>query len=329
MNTKLKAGSAIAFDIGHSTVKVAAAGKKFMFPSVAVAALRISDKAESQIAEREKVIFNGKQWFFGETALLQGGLNWATGLSDDWIYQPEHSVLFLGALKKLEQDRIELPEMIVLGLPVQALKSDKPHKEKLIQQISDLVPNIEIKVIPQPFGAFSNITFDPSGRPAADNLIHMISWAIVDVGFYTTDFILMNRGHWIEMASDSCPGMSIAAEHLMHLLAEKNIKIDMADADAALQKKALTYFGKVIDIKSEVAESLSIASSKIIDTAERYFAPYVSKLNGILVAGGGASAVLEGLHAKWPHVVLAEDSRMSVAEGMRRYGEAALLARSR
>jgi plasmid segregation protein ParM len=321
--------SVAAFDIGHSTVKVSASGKKFMFPSVAIPALRISDKNESAVADREKVIHAGKPWFFGETALLQGGLNWATGLSDDWIDSPEHSVLFLGALKKLEQEQIEPPSMVVMGLPVQAMKSEKSHADRLLASVSGLLPNAEIKIVPQPFGAFSNITLDANGRPVPERLIHLISWAVIDIGFYTTDFILMNRGHWIEMASDSCPGISMAAEHLMQRLANKNIKIDMADADAALRQRSLNYYGQPVDIQEDVAEAIAIASSKIIDTAERYFAPHASKLNGVLVAGGGAQAVIDGLNAKWPHVMLAEDPRMSVVEGMRRFGEAALFVRSR
>jgi plasmid segregation protein ParM len=321
--------SVAAIDIGHSTVKVAALGKKFMFPSVAIPALRISDKHESAVADLEKVIHNGKAWFFGETALLQGGMNWATGLSDDWIDSPEHSVLFLGALKKLEQEQVEPPSMVVMGLPVQAMKSEKSHSDRLVASISNLLPGVEVKVVPQPFGAFSNITLDANGRPIPERLIHMISWAVIDIGFYTTDFILMNRGHWIEMASDSCPGISMAAEHLMQRLANRNIKIDMADADAALRQRSLTYFGQNVDITEDVEEALSIAASKIIDTAERYFAPHASKLNGVLVAGGGAQSVIKGLKAKWPHVMLAEDPRMSVVEGMRRFGEAALSARAR
>lgn len=328
MNSKVKLNVA-GIDIGHSTVKVSAGGKKLMFPSVAIPALRISDKNEAAIADREKVFHNGKPWFFGETALLQGGSNWATGLSDDWIDQPEHSVLFLGAMKKLEQERVESPNMIVMGLPVQAMKSEKSHSDRLIHAISSLASDAEIKVVPQPFGAFSNLTLDTMGRPIPERLIHMISWAIIDVGFHTTDFILMNKGHWIEMASDSCPGIALAAEHLMQRLADKNIKIDMADADAALRQKSITYFGQTLDIRADADEALSIAANKIIDTADRYFSPHASKLHGILVAGGGASCVYDGLKAKWPHVTLAEDSRMAVVEGMRRFGEAALIARSR
>jgi plasmid segregation protein ParM len=319
----------VAIDIGHSTVKVATEGVKFMFPSVASPALRISDAQESIIAEREKVAFNGKQWFFGETALLQAGLNWATGLSDDWIDQHEHSVLFLGALKKLEQQGITDPDLIVIGLPVQAMKSDRGHVERLLNSIAPLAPKAEIKVVPQPFGAFSSITLSQTGNPISDRPVHLISWAVIDVGFYTTDFILMNRGHWIEMASDSCPGISLAAEHLMHRLASRNVKIDMSDADAALRQKSVTYFGTLTDVTEEVSEATAIAAGKIIDTAERYFAPYASKLNGVLVAGGGAPAVIDGLKAKWPHVQIADDPRMSVVEGMRRFGEAVLIARAR
>ena len=328
MNSKQKQ-TVVAIDIGHSTVKVSTSGKKLIFPSVATSALRISDQNEAIVADREKVFLNSKPWFFGETALLQGGMNWATGLSDDWIDSQEHAVLFLGALKKLEQVEIGTPNLIIAGLPVQAMKPEMTHVDRLKRSFSELCPNSEIKVVPQPYGAFSNITLDVNGLPQPDRLIHHISWAVIDVGFYTTDFILINKGHWIEMASASCPGISMAAEHLMQRLSNKSIKIDMADADAALRQQSISYFGKQIDIKEDITESISIASSKIIDTADRYFSPHASKLNGIYVSGGGAASVIEGLKSKWPHVVIAEDPRMAVVEGMRRFGEFSVLSRQR
>ncbi len=313
--------TAVGIDIGHSTVKVSGDGFKFMFPSVAIPALRISDPGEAASAELEKVSLNGKPWFFGDTALVQGGHNWATGLSDDWIATQEHTALIQGALKKLEQRGIPTPDVVVVGLPVQSMKS-QGSKDQLRGVLQGILPNANVQVVPQPFGAFSTITLDVNGRPDPQNLVHLISWAIIDIGFYTTDFILMNRGRWVEMASASCPGISMAAEHLMQLLAAKDIAIDMSVADAALRNGSLTYFGKQTEVAAEVKESLEMAASKIIDTADRHFTPHASKLNGILVCGGGAPVVMDLLAQKWPHVTMAADHRMCVVEGMRRLGKA-------
>ena len=55
--------------------------------------------------------------------------------------------------------------------------------------------------------------------------------------------------------------------------------------------------------------------------------PYVRKLDGVLLAGGGAPIVHPHIQAKWPHAYLADKPRLAVAEGMRRFGMALLLAR--
>ena len=111
-------------------------------------------------------------------------------------------------------------------------------------------------------------------------------------------------------------------------LAVRNIKINMADADKALKTKFIPNFGKRIDITEEANEALSIAASKIIDTAERLFAPFVSRLNGVLVTGGGTPIVKNGLEEKWEHAVFPDDHRMTVVLGMRKLGEFMALQRS-
>ena len=318
---------AAGIDIGHSMVKIASGSHKIMFPSVAIPAFPISDQKTAEMAKRETVRVGGKDWFFGDTALNQSQ-TWATGLNDDWINSPEHCALILGAVKKLADLGVPAPDIVVAGLPIQAIKADPESKNRLAKQFEKLLPNTAISIVPQPYGAFCDITLSDNGTPDPKNLAHMISWAVIDIGFYTTDFIIIKEGLWIEMASSSCPGISLAAEHLVQSLALRNIKINMADADKALKTKFIPNFGKRIDITEEANEALSIAASKIIDTAERLFAPFVSRLNGVLVTGGGTPIVKNGLEEKWEHAVFPDDHRMTVVLGMRKLGEFMALQRS-
>jgi plasmid segregation protein ParM len=63
-----------------------------------------------------------------------------------------------------------------------------------------------------------------------------------------------------------------------------------------------------------------VLSNEIVDTAARLIEPYARKLNGVIVAGGGAEFMFQELSRRWPHAVKPSSPRFSVAEGMRRYG---------
>ena len=68
---------------------------------------------------------------------------------------------------------------------------------------------------------------------------------------------------------------------------------------------------------------------EVVDTATRLMEPYARRLDGVIVAGGGADMVYGVLRDRWPHAIKAEDPRFSVAEGMRRFGAALSLVRAK
>lgn len=313
--------SVVGIDIGHSAVKAAARhDKSIFFPSIAIPAVQISDSTERRLAERETVTVEGKEWFFGQTALLQSGGRWASGLTDNWIEQAHHTALLAGALKKLQHDGIANPAVVALGLPVKLMKPYRKKLEAIARKV--LGEQTEILIVPQPIGAYSTLTLDINGQPNRECMINEVSWAVIDVGFYTTDIILMMEGRWVEVASDSEFGMSHAAEHLQRILSEKGIDIDLDIAEQGIRTNKIRHFG-VKEVTEEVRHSLANTSSQILDTAVRLLDPFASRLDGVLVAGGGAEAIAQyGLGDQWPNVKIANNPRFAVAEGLRRLGEA-------
>jgi len=83
--------------------------------------------------------------------------------------------------------------------------------------------------------------------------------------------------------------------------------------------KADRNFSAKIDVTNEVGEAVSILSNEVVDTAARLMEPYARKLDGVIVAGGGADFMFETIKKRWPHAVCPQAPRMSVAEGMRRF----------
>jgi len=99
------------------------------------------------------------------------------------------------------------------------------------------------------------------------------------------------------------------------------------DAEEMLRTKRMKDMGRVVDLSKEVEDSVNEIVTLVEDESNRLMKDKVRRLDGILVAGGGAPLVIEKFTEKWPHSVLSENPRFSVSEGMRRFGEADLRRR--
>lgn len=327
-----KPGDSIGLDLGHSAPKSsffnpAGVKSKLLFKSVVTPAFAISDEVEARRAAEETVRVKGRSYFFGETAEVQGGGSVATGLSEDWVDTPEYAALLLGALKKLDAAGALAPaKMIVMGLPV---KLHSRYKDRLrALAISCLPQDKEIKIIPQPMGAYHHALLDDFGMPIPGRSMSTESWGIAEVGYFSSDFMLMQNGRWVEKASDGCSGVRVAAEHLMRLVNEKKkLTCDLGECEAALQTRVIRNFGQKVDVTAEVNEAVSLLVAEIHDNATRLLEPFARKLDGVVVAGGGAPLALPQLKAKWPHSIMPQEHRFAVAEGMRRFGQAILRSR--
>ena len=318
--------ASIGLDIGHSTVKIACCTNdkkehKLIFPSVAMPAFSISDDVEAKRAARETVAVQGNDYFYGDTALMQGGN--ASGLSENWIDSPEHEALLRGALDKVAKLGAAEPTMLVVGLPS---KFFSRQRERLGAIISAIFPG-EVKVVPQPFGPYQALMLDNHGNPSGQHSMGAESWGVVEIGYFTTDFMLMEKGRFKQQVFDSCAGIRVAAEHLARLMSEESINADLTECDEAIKKRVMQNFGKQLDVSKQVDIAVKTIAGEIADTASRLMEPYARKLTGVLVAGGGAHLVMPHIATKWPHAVMAEDPRFSVAEGMRRFGMGILRSR--
>lgn len=327
----------VGLDIGHSAVKGVAVGNfggevrrvSFLFPSIAIQAVPIADEMEAERAQLETVAINGDQWFFGRTAEVQSVGNYALGLTNSWIESKEHSALFLGAIKKLKimGMRDVDQSLFVVGLPT----NQHAQKKSVLKNIlSKLVPGIEIRVAPQPMGALqcdllAEDGIEHDGRFLADESI-----AVIEVGYYTTDFLLMQRGTWTERGCDSTGGVRLATERLSKLIFEKHkFEPDLHECQDILISGRVQHFNKWIDVSAEACVAKDMLVGKIVDEADRLFSPVARRLNKVLVAGGGAPLVISGLSSKWPHTEMISDHRMAIADGFCRMGSGILNARAR
>lgn len=324
---KMQSRTVVGLDVGRSAIKVVsyANGVRFsiMYPTLAVPAVALTDPATAERAKAETEIVDGKSYFTGDTARLQGNLTTTIGLNDDWTDTPEYLALVKSAFTRL--DKAGVPDLdsafVVIGTPSKLYGT---RQERLVEQTKRVLPkDVEIKALPQPMGAYCDYVLDKSGLPIKDKLIatggRIKSYGVIEGGHFSTDFLLMKEGQYIERGADSCSGMSTAAEQLRRLLAKRNLTASLVECEEAFRTKTLFQFGEEIPIGNEVLEAQSHVVQEIIAKGNSLFADDARSLNGILIAGGSAEAIHAITSQTWKHSISMVNPRWSVADGFARY----------
>jgi plasmid segregation protein ParM len=323
----------IALDIGHSAVKVRAAfdgrREQLIFPSVVTHAIHISEEGAARSAELETVRVRDRAYFFGRTAIVQGGAEVETGMTEGWIQDYVHHALILGALKKLAQKQPPINTdgaIVALGLPA---KFYSKQKEQLIQICRELIPTAIVQVMPQPLGPYFTLQYDSDGLENRRHKPGSESWAIIEVGHFTTDFALIKEGDWIERGSNSSLGASSAVQHLQRLI-EANFKVSVTllDATRAMEQGFIMLRGDKVDLTAQITEASKIFCEEVIPFAQRLWGREALSLNGVIVAGGGANLVRDAVLAAFGTAFDSGESRFAVAEGFLRACLAAARARA-
>ena len=326
--------SVVGLDIGHSTVKIAYAdqlGKlqTLIFPSTVSPAIDISDDTEAKRALDDTVTVSGTSLFIGNTAKLQGRNNTQNNVSETWIDTVEYQALTAGAFNKAIQAKANITPttLFVVGLPTSLYKSQRDKLRTLTQNI--VGHTHEVKVLPQSLGAFQSIMFDNNGQYAEGRSLTTESWGVIEVGYFSTDFMVMRgqdgKTRWIEDASGICTGVRVAAERLSRILSDeikvngKSITVSLKEAESALITGHIRHFGK-INVVDKVQRATSIITDEVMRAASRYLESEAATLDGIVLAGGGAHLVYAAINERWPHTVMASNPRFAVAEGFYRFG---------
>lgn len=321
----------VGLDLGHSAVKLTfdtpAGVRRLQFPALACAALPVRDPAEAALAARETVRVNGRDYFVGETAAVQGKAVLATGLTGEWIASDAHAALMAQARRLVDQAAGAGPKVWVLGLPVAQYQS----AQATLRQVAaaQLGACEALVILPQPLGGYYAHLLDRRGWPQPGRAMTRESWAVIDVGYYSTDIVLLQRGRWVEAASGGCAGVRLAVEFLQRQLEGQGIVLDLIDTEAALCSGQLRHYGQLLDLRAPITAAGALVADKVSDLAGQLLASYVQGLDGVLIVGGGAELVHPALQAQWPHVRLLVDPhpdpahrgpRYSVSEGYYRHG---------
>lgn len=170
-------------------------------------------------------------------------------LHERYIHSTQYRALFLGALSYIGQNKID---MLVTGLPVHLLESDRAALEKMLlqdHQVDGLGPvTIErVKIIPQPVGGLYAHLTDQKVRSIQG---HRRATLLIDPGFFTLDWAGIKGNTPQENLTGSSPtgfsvALSAAADVIGDMLGRPFDNLDLLDEK--LRGDELRIAGKRID----------------------------------------------------------------------------------
>lgn len=317
----------VGCDIGHSGTKVlwrkiTPDGKvqsgRFFFPTAVIPAIDLPDEKERARCAVDLVDVGGRKFLIGESAVVHGDS--PSFLEDDWIEKPEYSALLRGAVQKVDAE-VRPPNglvdrMLVLGLPG---RLESLQRKALGEIAVRLCPGWTVFVTSQPRAPVHAFLQADDGNIAAGHDVRE-SWGVIDVGRYTTDAGASIDGRWSAAAVSSDVGTRAAENHLIKLLGGRGIEVSQDEAEMAIRTGGLKRFGADLAIGAERKAAVEFLNAKVLDYSARVFEPLRSKLNGIILAGGGAHLVEHALRLRWPVVHTPSEPRFVIADGMSKFG---------
>lgn len=249
------------------------------------------------------------------------GNSYNTGvLSEDFTKMPQHKALLLGALSLMKP--VDVVDTLVLGLPVEYLKTKTKALEKLAlgqhklsggRQVS--VKNVE--VIAQPLGGYLEWFH------SAENIdLLNMKVLVIDPGFYTFDYMVAKNGRDIAKLSGSFPGgMSMLLEFVAAQISKKyNINYtNLRAIEEGIMSGIFRLYGKPCELKPLMKpfqqETVSIIQRILNQVGDG------RDIDQIILVGGGSQmffGAVKQLFNKHPLVCL-DNPVMSNVRGFQRY----------
>lgn len=327
----------IGIDVGHSRVKYgyALASKPeehFIdsFPTVVIDYFSHRSPEEKEKIDRYSTIeLNGKKHIYGETARIQGNISTFIGQTKDWINSTEHDVLILGAWKnihdKLDKDIYIKKYKVTLGLPTKYFAS---QKDVLLERLKAIIPpllnkdqEVDFYIKAQSEAPLYSVLFNKDGTRNENRNLRYENYGVIEVGHYTTDYTLVYKGEIVDKHSESSEGGKIVHDFVANKLSAK-YSADLGDIiEQAVERGSFYYDGSEQDVSSMVEEGAKKLLNSVLEKSKEVFGKHEKFLHGIIVAGGGAPLIIDGLKEMYKNnIVEVKSPRNAVVESFIRSG---------
>jgi plasmid segregation protein ParM len=332
----------LGIDIGFGFTKATNGRDTLVFKSLLGDAADVqywADFGESRPVDHIHVTIDGKSYFIGDLSELQSS-NIRYTLDQEKLISDYVRILALTAAGILIQNgtHVHVPVNLVSGLPIGYFRRYHERFHGLLTGHHSITyhaptgPPVtkeiyinKVRMLPQPLGSVLNLVMDSQGRVSNHGLAAQ-KIGVVDIGFRTTDFTIMDRLRHIDRGSRTIDsGISRAFGLIAQKLQDKcGISVELYRLYQAVEEGTLRVRGKAINfsaIRDQVFEQLAGTIASEID---RLWAQDWD-IDMIVLSGGGSRELARHLQPMIsgnvvpfePHT----DSRLNNVFGYVKYGK--------
>jgi plasmid segregation protein ParM len=322
----------IGLDVGYSNLKIAvgeAGGspRVIVRPAGAAPVDRLGERVGvSRLEDAVLVDVDAERWAAAiEPARFEG---WQRSLHADYAATPAYRSLVKAALVLADRPVVE---RLVTGLPV-AQAQDAKRREALRRALlgrhvteRGLVEVGEVRVVPQPVGAFVDLLWSPLD---GDTLARIEEGTVLvlDAGYYSFDWALIVAGELRRGASGtSLEAMSVLLERAAGLIAgQHGGRPQPLALEAALRqgREQLLVLGKRVPLKPVLEHAAREVGGVALETLRQALRREVTNVDLVVVTGGGGALYGQQAADLFPgaEVRLAPDPVGANARGFFHYG---------
>jgi plasmid segregation protein ParM len=317
----------IGIDLGYGQVKSVSDGKKHKFLSVVgvPSAIEFEDGI-SRPEGRMELFYSGRRYYLGEFA-LRNTVNARLTLKADKSDTESNILKFLASLA-LHGAQGDVA--VVTGLPVYEYHGFREGLAKSLKRsfafsyngVNHSINVTECRVIPQAAGAYYDAVLDDSGN-VSDPALASSRAAVVDVGYRTTDVVVMDRGKYDSNQSFTIwAGIGKVHQELQRLLMRAhNLSLKLADIDQIARQGYVAAFGGKIAVDTLLRQALEPVAQEILEGFIAGIGDYRLLTGGIWLTGGGAVLVAPYFEAEFGQAAKTlEGPEFSNARGYYKYG---------
>lgn len=326
--------SVFAVDVGYGNTKYAhraASGSMAtgMFPSLAplTASRALSGYGDGVLIARKvvTVILDQIEYEVGPDVSLTAAYgNTGRALSNDFVLSDNYAALLAGAFHFAGVTHVE---RLVLGLPVHNMKKYSAALRDRFTGLFDFgagrVTIDKVVVIPQPLGSLVAASANRQNEFGRDSA-HLV----VDVGYFTTDWVYANGFTMDDKRSNGIPGgASQIYQRIASLISrDQDEQVDDIERiDKALrERKPFFFYGNDIDLDPYLENSQPMIAGVVKEMQNNV--GQLTNVRSIILSGGGGALYAPAIRKAFPRVALEviDTPCMANAKGFLVVGEAGL-----
>jgi plasmid segregation protein ParM len=333
----------LGIDIGFGFTKASNGKDTFIFKSIFGEDAEIqfwADFGNDTPTDHIHVTIDGKTYFIGDLAEQQSSVLHFTLDQEKLItdYVKILSLTVAGMFLDQQGGPINVPINLVSGLPIGFFKQNQERFHELLtghhrityhaqdgqETTKELYIN-KVRMLPQPLGSVLNLLMDDSGKIINKTLANQ-KIGVVDIGFRTTDFAILDRLRFIDRGSRTMEtGISKGFSVIANKLREKcGVNVELYRLYDAAETGSIKMRGhgfNFVKIRDQVYSQLATSIANDID---RLWADDWD-IDAIILTGGGCRDLAQYLQPKITGNIIPVDfdvdPRLNNVLGYLKYGQ--------